>query len=148
MIWTIASCLFAACVATPVLAQDLTDQDARKAADAMAEKYVQTFNSTDPEGFANLFAEDGIYLPVFGGALMDRSAIKEVVAARMKTGQSKLTERVMEAQAVGKAIWTTGEWILTAQDGKVVSGHYAYVMVPDGTGWRLRMAISNLTPSK
>jgi uncharacterized protein (TIGR02246 family) len=148
MIRTIASCLLAACVATPVLAQDLTDQDARKAADAMAEKYVQTFNAADPDGIANLFTEDGIYLPAFGGALMNRSAIKEVVAARMKSGQPKLTEKVMEAQVVGKAIWTAGEWILTAQDGKVVSGHYAYVMVPEGSAWRLRMAISNLTPSK
>ncbi|MGA8197538.1 MAG: SgcJ/EcaC family oxidoreductase [Acetobacteraceae bacterium] len=84
MLRTITSCLLAACVATPALAQDLTEQDARKAAGSMAAKYVQTFNATDPEGIANLFTEDGTYLPAFGGALMGRSAIKNMVAARMK----------------------------------------------------------------
>ena len=64
----------------------------------------------------------------------------------MKSGQTKLTEKVMEAHAVGKAIWTTGAWMLTAEDGEEVSGHSAYVMVPEGGIWRLRMAISNLSP--
>ena len=59
----------------------------------------------------------------------------------------KLTEKLLEAHAAGDAVWATGEWTLAPADGQPITGRYAWVAVPEGNNWRLRMQISNVIPS-
>jgi uncharacterized protein (TIGR02246 family) len=149
---TIASCLFAVCLVSPLLAQErgLSEADARKVADTMSAKYESTFNAADAAGLSNLFSEDGTYLPASGPVLTGRQAIQDSAATRFQSGKAKLelAEKVLEAHPAGDAVWATGEWTSASTDGKEFRGHFAFVLVPDGRDWSIRMAISSLTPSK
>ena len=136
------------CIASSALAQqDRTpEQEAREAAESMIAAYVSTWNAGDAEGISKLYRDDGVWLTPVGTVLTSREAIKSQVAARMKNGQPKLSEKLIEAHPAGNNVWATGEWTLMPTDGHEVSGHFAWIMVPEGHNWLLRMQISKITP--
>jgi uncharacterized protein (TIGR02246 family) len=150
MIRMITSCMLAVWLVSPTLAQErgLSDEAARKVADTITTKYESAFNAADAASLSELYSQDATYLPALGPVLTGRLAIRDGAAARFQSSKSKVTEKILEARSAGDAVWTTGEWTLAAADGKEFRGHYAYVLVQDGKDWRIRMAISNLTPPK
>lgn len=128
--------------------RSLSEQEASQAAESMTATYVSKFNAGDAEGVSGLFGDDAVYLNPVGAVMTSREAIKNGFAARMKNGQPKLSEKVIEAHAVGNAVWAAGEWTLAPTDAKETTGHYAWIMVPEGNNWRFRMLISNVTPPR
>jgi uncharacterized protein (TIGR02246 family) len=139
------------CIAGSASAQQsrsLSEQEALRAAEAMTETYVSKFNAGDADGVSRLFGDNAVYLNPVGAVMTSREAIKNGFATRMKNGQPKLSEKVIEAHAIGDAVWVAGEWTLTPIDAKETTGHYAWIMAPEGNDWRFRMLISNLTPPR
>jgi uncharacterized protein (TIGR02246 family) len=136
--------------ASPATAQNASSSvdGARQIADTVANKYEAAFNAGDAQGVANLYTEDATYFPALGGVLTGRQAIEAGADARFKQSRPKLSETVSEAQFTGDSIWAAGDYTLTISESKSISGHYAYVIVRTGEAWRIRMAISNLTPPK
>jgi uncharacterized protein (TIGR02246 family) len=142
------------CLSTPVLAQQgsrLSEQDARRAADAHARQFETAYNAGDAAGIAKLFTKGGVYLTPGGTVLSDPQAIAKAVEGRIKAGWTKETVKVMEAHAAGDAVWGIGEYALEGtgeSSGKHIGGHYAVVLVRDGSEWLSTMLIGNLTPTR
>lgn len=124
-------------------------QDARQAADAVAKKFVASYNAGDAAGVAGLFTTDATYATAAGSVLSGPQAIEKGIAARIKTGWTKESVTVSEAHAVGDAVWLVGEYSIVGSSqnsGKQIAGHFAEVLTRDGAVWRIRMLTANLTP--
>jgi uncharacterized protein (TIGR02246 family) len=136
-----------AVIATGARAQDHPPSqiEARKIADSIAAKYESATNAADADSLSKLYTEDATYFPAFGGAPVGRQAIKSFVAARLKP-DVKVSITITDAQPVGNGVWAIGDYVLTLPENKSLSGHFVYVIVPDGTDWRIRIAISNSPP--
>jgi uncharacterized protein (TIGR02246 family) len=142
------------CLAGPVLAQQghaVSEQEAQKAADAVAKKFETAYNAGDAAGLAGLFAETAVYLTPGGTVLSDKPSIEKAIAGRIKAGWTDETVKAMEAHAAGDAVWIVGEYSIVGSGenkGKQISGHYAEVLTRDQNEWHIRMLIGNLTPSQ
>jgi uncharacterized protein (TIGR02246 family) len=126
-------------------------QDAMKAADDFATKWVTAYDSGDAAALAALFTPDGIFNAPSGTALKGRDAIEKALAGRIKAGWTKETVTTSDAGAVGPAIWAAGEYALVGSGdvaGKHTGGHFGWVLVRDGDAWRVAMLTANVTPPK
>ncbi len=59
----LAAILIAASLATPAAAQSV---DARKIVDDIAARYVAAYNKNDATAIANMYTQDGIFMPPHG----------------------------------------------------------------------------------
>jgi uncharacterized protein (TIGR02246 family) len=126
-------------------------QDAKKAADDFAAKWVATYNAGDASALAALFTADGIFNAPSGAVLKGHDAIEKALGGRIKAGWTKEIVATMDAGPAGNAIWAAGEYTLVGSgevDGKQTGGHFGWVLVPDGDAWRIAMLTANVTPPK
>jgi uncharacterized protein (TIGR02246 family) len=119
-------------------------EDARQVSQALADKWVQAYNSNMPAGIAALFTNDA---PFVGppGVLKGPANIEKAIAARIKAGWTTETLKINEAHTVGDAIWAVGEFQFTGsgeQAGKTQSGHLGEVLVKDGPDWHIAMLLA------
>ncbi|MGA8600105.1 MAG: DUF4440 domain-containing protein [Beijerinckiaceae bacterium] len=119
-------------------------EDAKQVSQALADSWVQAYNSNMPMGVAALFTNDA---PFIGppGVLKGPANIEKAIAARMKAGWTTETLRIKEAHAVGDGVWSTGEFQFTGsgeQAGKTQSGNFGWVLVKDGGDWHITMLVA------
>ena len=127
----------------------VSPQDGRQVADSVESKWMASYNSGSASGVAALFAPDGTYVNAVGAVMNGAQAIQDAVAARLKAGWPKVTTTVLQANAVGDAVWLLGEYTYTGagpNSGKQQRGHFAKVLTRDGSDWRIRLLIGNSTP--
>ena len=126
-------------------------QDAKKAADEFATKWVTAYDAGDAAALAAMFTEDGVFNAPSGAVLKGRDAIGKALAGRMKAGWTKETVTTNDVGMAGNAVWIAGEYGLLGSGevaGKQTGGHYGMVLVRDGDVWHVAMLTANVTPPK
>jgi uncharacterized protein (TIGR02246 family) len=127
-------------------------QDAKKAADDFAAKWVTAYNAGDASALAALFTADGVFNAPSGAVLKGREAIEKALGGRIKAGWTKEIVATTDAGAAGNAVWAAGEYTLVGSgevDGKQSGGHFGWVLVRDGdSSWHVAMLTANVTPPK
>ena len=126
-------------------------QDAKKTADDVAAKWVSAYDAGDAAALAALFTPDGVFNAPSGAVVKGRDAIEKALAGRIKAGWTKETVTTTDAGMAGTAVLAAGEYGSVGsgeQAGKQSSGHFGWVLVPDGNAWRAAMLTANVTPPK
>ncbi len=138
--------------ATPAFPQQspaISQPDARQVADTIENQWQTNYNAGNAAAIARMFAADGTYAPSAGPVLSGPQAIEKALAARIKSGWTKLSLTVLEAHSAGNTAWVLGEYSYVGSgqsSGKQIGGRFVKVLTQDGTEWRIRMLISNVTP--
>ena len=126
-------------------------QDAKKAADDFATKWVTAYNAGDASALAGLFTADGVFNAPSGAVLKGREAIAKALGGRIKAGWTKEIVTTTDAGAAGNAVWAAGDYNLVGSgevEGKQSGGHFGWVLVRDGDAWRIAMLTANAAPPK
>lgn len=126
-------------------------QDAKKAADDFATKWVATYNVGDATALAALFTQDGVFNAPSGVVLKGREAIEKALTGRIKAGWTQETVTTNDAGAAGNAVWAAGDYALLGSGevaGKQTGGHFGWVLVRDGDAWHIAMLTANVSPPK
>ena len=76
-------------------------------AEALVEKYLETFNAPDPVALASLYAVDGLILPPSGGPVRGRDAIKSYWSA---SGRRDLSFNILQKTVCGEAGFFVGSY--------------------------------------
>jgi uncharacterized protein (TIGR02246 family) len=132
----------AACTTAAPPAQDVAADKAKMEADAAS--WFDFLAKGDPDGMANLYAEDAVLMPPGVAAMSGRAAIKTFLAnetATMKTaGLAIKNGSVTGADVSGDMGWITGNYTVVDGSGAVVdSGNYMSVHKrTDGTWLYIR----------
>jgi uncharacterized protein (TIGR02246 family) len=126
------------------LANAARADDAKQVAEAIADKWVKSYNSNSPEAVAALFTNEA---PFIGppGVLRGRASIEKAIAARIKAGWTMETLKLNEAHSLGDAVWAVGEFQFSGsgeQAGKQQSGHFGEVLMKDGGDWHIVMLLA------
>jgi uncharacterized protein (TIGR02246 family) len=135
--------------ALPAFAE--TAADARKVADAVESQWLAFYNAGNAAGIAGLFTANGTYATPSGAVLTGPDAIEKAYAGRIKAGWTKETMTVIDAHAAGNAAWVTGGYALIGSGenaGKQIEGHFTLGLVQEGSAWKVRTLVANLTPAK
>jgi ketosteroid isomerase-like protein len=96
--------LLAATVALPLPAGPSETTDA----DALVERYLETFNAPDPVALAALYAEDGLVLPPSGGPVRGREAIRNYWS---RSSRKDLSFRILQKSVCGEAGFFVGSYL-------------------------------------
>jgi uncharacterized protein (TIGR02246 family) len=126
-------------------------EDAKKAADDFASKWVAAYNVGDATTLAALFTQDGVFNAPSGAVVKGREAIEKALAGRIKAGWTQETVTTNDAGAAGNAVWAAGEYSLLGSGevaGKQTGGHFGWVLVRDGDAWHIAMLTANVSPPK
>jgi ketosteroid isomerase-like protein len=139
------------CVAGPVLAQTVSPSDAKQAATQIAQTFAAAYNANKPADIAALFASGGVYLTPGGTVLTDQADITTALSARIKTGWTKETIHVMNAQAEGNDVLAILDYQIQGTGlaaGRQISGYGAQLLTRDGSNWRIKVLAANLKPEQ
>jgi uncharacterized protein (TIGR02246 family) len=126
-------------------------QDAKKAADEFATKWVIAYDAGDAAALGAMFTQDGVFNAPSGAVLKGRDAIAKALAGRIKAGWTKETVMTNDAGMAGNVVWAAGEYGLLGSGevaGKQTGGHFGWVLVRDGDAWHIAMLTANVTPPK
>jgi uncharacterized protein (TIGR02246 family) len=131
-------------------AQQLSDQEARKAGEAIVENYNKASRAKDATALANVYTEDAV-LVMPDGPLVGRAAIANYFKSAFNTFtlEAAQLERVTTI-ANGQVMLRVGSFTGTIKgpDGtKPVKGYWASTDVREGNTWRIRQEEDNLAPS-
>jgi hypothetical protein len=137
------------CVAGPVLAQTISESDAKQAATHVTQAFVDAYNAGKPADIGAIFAADGVWLTPGGALLTDHAAITAAVAARIRAGWTKEAINVIEARPEGHDVLSLISYELQGSGpnaGKQIGGYATIWLTPDGSNWHFKLLASNLKP--
>ena len=86
----------------PAVPSEATD------AEALVERYLETFNAPDPVALAALYAEDGLVLPPSGGSVRGREAIRNYWS---RSSRKDLSFNILQKSVCGDAGFFVGSYV-------------------------------------
>jgi len=140
----------AVALALPAAAQKLTEQDARKIAEALLATDNKAWQDKSAAEEAALYAEDGIR--VFPkGTLLGRAAVEKFFSAPMTATDWVEDPSTLDQVKVvtDNVIIFTGGWSGTWTGPKgpeVHKGRWAKTVVRDGDTWKAVLSVDNAAP--
>ncbi|MBN4055250.1 SgcJ/EcaC family oxidoreductase [bacterium AH-315-K03] len=115
--------------------------DAIVAAD---EAFMSAFSQGDAAGIANLYTEDGQFLPPNGGFVRGRQAIQETYQSFMNMGVKEIKLEALEVEGHGDTASEVGKYILEGEDGQVMDeGKFVVLWKQEAGQWKLHRDIIN-----
>jgi uncharacterized protein (TIGR02246 family) len=128
------------------------DESLRAAAVTLARQYDDNYNAKNASGMAALYANDGA-LVTSGPVIQGRDKLQQYYQSRFDSGATDHHMTVTAVQARGDGGFGIGEVRVTAPfgpDAKVTSlhGNVVWVYERAAGGWKYRVVIGNLAPSK
>lgn len=136
--------LLTVCLATPVAAQQPSEQQVRPAIERLLETWDTAANQKDAAAVAALYTEDAMRVTPRGTSY-GRAAIEKDLVETFKV-TSNIADKVEKIQVIGEVALVTATWSATLQgkDGPVqLRGFWGGVYVRDGEAWKTRLAIIN-----
>jgi uncharacterized protein (TIGR02246 family) len=123
------------CVAGPVLAQTISESDAKQVATQVTQAWATAYNADKPADIAALFTADGVFLTGAGTKLTDHAAITAALDGRIKAGWTDETINVIEARPEGSDVLGIVAYEIKgtgAVAGRQIGGYALQVMTRDG----------------
>jgi uncharacterized protein (TIGR02246 family) len=124
-----ATLLVTFCIAGPALAQQagaVSETNAKQIASKIIDAWDDAYNTGNPAGIVALFAPDGLYLTPGGTMLRDHQEMEKAIGARIKTGWTKESINVIEADPVGDAVVALVDYTIIGSGpnaGKQIGGY-------------------------
>jgi len=135
-------------LAMPAAAQQISEQDARRAAESFVETFLKAAQKKDAAGLAALYTEDALLITP-DGPISGRAAIEKWHAEGFKVFTQEAA-KLDQVEVIGDGVrWRTGTWAGTFQGphGSLqVKGYWATTDVLRGNTWKIRMEVDNMTP--
>jgi uncharacterized protein (TIGR02246 family) len=113
------------------------------------EKFMETYNSGDAAGLADLYTENGQLLPTGSDFVTGKAAIQAFWQGAMDMGIKTVRLETVEAEGHGDTAIDIGKYTLSGKAGKVMDrGKYIVILKQEGGQWKLHRDIwnSSLTP--
>jgi uncharacterized protein (TIGR02246 family) len=113
------------------------------------EKFMETYNSGDAAGLADLYTENGQLLPTGSDFVTGKAAIQAFWQGAMDMGIKTVRLETVEAEGHGDTVIDIGKYTLSGEAGKVMDrGKYIVILKQEGGQWKLHRDIwnSSLTP--
>jgi len=115
--------------------------DAIVAAD---ETFMSTFSQGNAAGIANLYTEDGQFLPPNGGFVSGRQAIQDTFQSFMDMGVKEIKLEALEVEGYGNAASEVGKYTLKGEGGQVMDeGKFVVIWKQEAGQWKLHRDIIN-----
>lgn len=111
---------------------------------AADETFMTIFNLGDAAGIANLYTENGQFLPPNSDFVSGRQAIQETYQAFMDMGIKEIKLEALEVEGYGDTAYEVGRYILEAEGGKVLDkGKFVVIWKYEEGQWKLHRDIIN-----
>ena len=113
------------------------------------EKFMQTYNSGDAVGLADLYTENGQLLPTGSDFVTGKAAIQAFWQGAMDMGIKTVKLETVESEGHGDIVIDIGKYTLSGEEGNIMDrGKYIVILKQEGGQWKLHRDIwtSSLTP--
>jgi len=143
--------LLAVGLAMPAVAQQLTDQEARKIAETIEQAWEKGFQDRSPAALAALYSRDAIRISGNGETQVGPAAIETFYTGLTKAWDAD-PNKLEQVKALGNdVIVVTGAWSGTwhGEKGPIkFSGHFANTDIREGDGWKIALFIVSNAPAQ
>ena len=133
-------------LAMPAAAQQLSEQEARKAIQSIVDTWVNAAQKKDAATIASLYTEKSIRVTP-DGVLNGRAAIQQNLEEGLKVF-SNISIKLDQVRVLGNdAIETNGTWsgVLQSPNGPVpVNGYWGATDIRDGGTWKADLDVYNM----
>jgi uncharacterized protein (TIGR02246 family) len=138
--------LLLAAIALPAAAQQLSEQEARKAMQSIVEVWVNAAQKKDAATIASLYTEKSIRVTP-DGVLNGRAAIQQNLEEGLKVF-SNISIKLDQVRVLGNdAIESSGTWsgVLQSPNGPVpVNGYWGATDIREGGTWKADLDVYNM----
>ncbi len=118
--------------------------DVREEIVAADEKFTSTFSRGDAAGIANLYTENGKFLPPNSDFITGRKAIQATFQGFMDMGVKEVKIETMEVEGYGDTASEVGRYTLEGKGGQVLDkGKFLVIWKQEAGQWKLHRDIIN-----
>ena len=132
-------------------AQQLTEQEARRAAQGLVDQFNKAAPTKDAAAIAARYTKDGVRVTGSGDTLVGRDAIEKWYAKTLQSFDED-PGRLDQVKVIGNdVIVAIGSWSGTwhSDKGPVrLGGHWMYTEVRTADGWKVATSLTNNVPQK
>jgi len=106
--------------------------------------FMETFGQADPAGVAELYTEDGQFLPSNSDAVVGKSAIKEAFQGLLDGGIRGIQLDTLEVESFGDTAYEVGLYTLKDEASKTLDhGKFIVIWKQIEGNWKLHRDIIN-----
>ena len=121
-----------------------TSTDVREAIVAADETFISTFSRGDAAGIADLYTENGQFLPPNSDFVTGKKAIQATFQAFMDMGVKAVKLETIEVEGYGDTASEVGRYTLEGKDGQVLDqGKFIVIWKQEAGQWKLHRDIIN-----
>ncbi len=118
--------------------------DVHDAIVAADETFMTTFSRGDAAGIADLYTENGQFLPPNSDFVTGKQAIQATFQAFMDMGIKAIKIETIEVEGYGDTASEVGRYTLEGEDGQVLDqGKYIVIWKQEAGQWKLHRDIIN-----
>ncbi len=106
--------------------------------------FMSAFSQGDVAAIADLYTQDGQFLPPNGDFVVGRQAIANTFQSFMNSGVKEIKLEALEVEGYGDSASEVGRYMLEDIDGKVLDeGKFVVIWKKEAGQWRLHRDIIN-----